>query len=225
MWDSQQVTRWRNFCFHSWTWRGRIRHRRCDMRHIFADPLVMQHLLNFEALFWIDAQQRSHQVFGVVIDGIPGGRLKIERSLHNILIHFVQLARRERMVAAQRDVQNAAERPQIHLIRVMLIGEHLGCHIQWSAHFGVHQEGRQIQLRALLIFDTVLLGIDLFCRSKISKFDRATALIKQHILRLQISVHDMMLMQKLNASRHFIHDASAIILRQTFATILINLVC
>mmetsp|Transcript_16620 Transcript_16620/g.25685 ORF Transcript_16620/g.25685 Transcript_16620/m.25685 type:complete len:419 (-) Transcript_16620:343-1599(-) len=150
---------------------------------VLCDPRVLHDLVDGEALLVVDAHQLAHQVLGGVADMVPVRRWEFVLAADDHAVHGVDRVRVERLIPAEHDVQDHAQRPEVDLVRVLVGGEHLGRHVVRRATARVHhmQRGRQLEVVR---------------QAKVGDLEHAVR-GEQDILRLQVAMHHKMLMQVL----------------------------
>lgn len=112
----------------------------------------------------------------------------------------LQALRLERWLADEKCIQNAANRPDIHFVRVTSLGQHLGCNVVRRAAECPAGEIRRFsdERNSLFAFSII---VQFRCQSKIADF-HFHLLVQEQIAQFQVAVNDLASVQVLCPEAH-----------------------
>jgi hypothetical protein len=131
------------------------------------------------------------EALGVLADSLPDTVLERELSLANALHDLLIGLTVEGRHTGQQDVSNDTCRPDIALLIVVFV-EHLGSDVVWRAELLVKISVRVVDERGAEVDDLDLIKL--------------LVLLEENILRLEVSVDDVVLMAVVDAGKDLLHQ-------------------
>ena len=138
-------------------------------------PGVLQSVLTAQPFVDVDAHEATDELLGLGTDVVPIRRVEFEFAFQNLGEEIGVVLVVEGRIAAQQDIADHADRPDVDGLAVGLLGQHLRRHVTGRSASRGHDP-----------------GILHFGQTKVADHDLGVfllVLIKQ-IFRFQISVHD-----------------------------------
>lgn len=164
---------------------------------VLLNPRVLHRLLGGGALLGVVSQQLGNEIFGVRADGGPNGGLEVKFTGANGGHDLGVGAAIKWRDAGQNDISHDTEGPDVALLAVVVV-QHLGRNVVGSTD-------------SLLL---LLAGLKLHGSTEVNNLDLVELLggLKQDILGLEISVHNVEAMAVADAGEQLSHEHGGIML-------------
>lgn len=171
---------------------------------ILVEPGMLEALSRRGTRFWVLAQHELKQLKCGRADLLECGKREVGLLVHDLGRQFTDVFVKERLHATKHHVQHDAGAPNVDFIVVAsghfveLYLEHLGRNILHYARIRLH---------------LVLLGVELSRNVEVEQQKAVRSLLNQQVLRLDVSVHNVVGMQVSNALQKLPEVVARLLLR------------